>query len=331
MFEMKSNVTFIKKPELFAQLKLKDHEFYGVIDSALKDHLPEWINSSKKVFWLKSPESQKNLKVYEEITSFFLACGISRSSHLFAIGGGATTDLAGFAAATLLRGLAWTAVPTTLLAMVDGSIGGKVAINTPEGKNLLGAFHAPEAVYICHDFLSSLPASEIQSGSGEVLKYCFLSKKIADLVTHKANLDVIAFECAQFKTQIVGRDFKEQNERAILNLGHTLGHAFESHLSIPHGTAVAMGLRYLLEIFSPERVTDWNKLSVALNLPLEPLEVKSYSAFSLSAFVQFLKVDKKKSLQNIKVILVKEIGHCYIHEMPFSELLEKIEKHEAFN
>lgn len=331
MFEMKSNVTFIKKPELFAQLKLQEPEFYGVIDSALKDHLPDWINSSKKVFWLNSPEAQKNLKVYEEITSFFLACGISRSSQLVAIGGGATTDLAGFAAATLLRGLRWIAVPTTLLAMVDGSIGGKVAVNTPEGKNLLGAFHAPEAVFVCHDFLSSLPAIEIQSGSGEILKYCFLSKKIADLVMSKASLDIIAFECAQFKTQIVERDFKEQNERALLNLGHTMGHAFESHLKIPHGSAVAMGLRYLLEIFSPEMLPDWNKLALGLNLSLESLDVKSYSAFSLSQFVQFLKVDKKKSLQNIKVILVKDIGHCYIHEMPFSELLKKIEKHEAFN
>ncbi len=332
MSEMKSNVTFIKKPELFAQLKKQEDEFYGVIDGALRDHLPEWIKTSSCVYWLDQPEAQKNLKTYEEVSVFFLEKGISRSSTIIAIGGGATTDLAGFVAATILRGVCWMAIPTTLLAMVDGSIGGKVAVNTAQGKNLLGSFHAPSSVLICHDFLSTLPEAELHSGMGEILKYGFLSKEISDLILNKTPLDVIAFECAHFKSQVVEKDFKDLNERALLNLGHTLGHAFESTLKVSHGMAVAMGLRYLFELFSlQESLDNWNKMALSLNLPFDQLDLKFYKNFSLVQFTEFLKMDKKKTHQSIKLILVKEMGECFIHEIAFNDLLKKIEEHEAFN
>lgn len=332
MIEMKSNLTFIKKPELFAALKPLEAQFYAVIDEKLKSHLPEWMLSSDKVYWLSNPEGQKNLKSYGEISEFFLEKGIYRNATLVAIGGGAATDLAGYVAATILRGVEWIAVPTTLLAMVDGSIGGKVAINTAQGKNLLGAFHAPKKIFICNDFLSTLPEVEMQSGKGEILKYGFLSSKIADLIFNHADLEVISFECAKFKCEVVEKDFKETGDRILLNLGHTLGHAFESTLKIPHGVAVAMGIHYLLQLFSQgEELKNWNKLTASLGLPLDHLLLTHYPNFSFKEFKTFLTQDKKKDHQQIKLVMVKSLGHCHTFEMPFTDFLKKVEDHEAFH
>src|SRR5690606_25799735 len=139
---MKSNLIYLKKLELFKELdNFKEGQFFAVADQKIKNHLPQWIQFSPHVFWLKDPEGQKNLEVYGEALEFFLKQGISRTSALYAFGGGASTDFAGFVAATILRGINWVSIPTSLLAMIDGSIGGKVALNMPQGKNLVGAFH----------------------------------------------------------------------------------------------------------------------------------------------------------------------------------------------
>ena len=332
MIEMKSNLTFIKKPELFAALKPLEGQFFAVIDEKLKVHLPEWILNSDKVFWLDHPEAQKNLKTYGEISEFFLEKGIYRNATLIAIGGGATTDLAGFVASTILRGIDWIAVPTTLLAQVDGSIGGKVAINTRFGKNLLGAFHAPKSVYLCHDFLTTLPEAEMISGKGEILKYGFLSILISDLILNHAELEVIIFECAKYKSEVVEKDFKETGDRILLNLGHTLGHAFESTLKIPHGVSVAMGIHYLMLLFSQnEELKMWNKLAVSLEMPLDQLQLGHYPNFSLETLKKYLIQDKKKDQNLIKLVMVKSVGHCETRSMNLAEFLKKIEDYEAFH
>jgi 3-dehydroquinate synthase len=332
MIEMKSNLTFIKKPELFAALKSFESQFYAVIDEKLKSHLPEWILSSDKVFWLTNPEAQKTLQTYGEISEFFLEKGIYRSATLIAIGGGATTDLAGYVASTILRGVEWMAVPTTLLAQVDGAIGGKVAINTNQGKNLLGAFHNPKMVYLCHDFLITLPEVEMISGKGEILKYGFLSTQISNLILNHAELETIIFECAKYKSEVVEKDFKETGERILLNLGHTLGHAFESSLKIPHGVSVAMGIHYLMLLFAQtEELKTWNKLVVSLAMPLDQLQLSHYPSFSLEALKKYLTQDKKKDQEQIKLVMVKSVGHCETQSMKLSEFLKKIEDHEAFH
>lgn len=329
---MKSNLSFIKKPELFTALKSFEEQFYAVIDVKLKPHLPEWILSSDKVFWLSDPEGSKSLKVHGEVCEFFLEKGIYREATLIAIGGGATTDLAGFVAATLLRGVRWISVPTTLLAQVDGSIGGKVAVNSKHGKNLIGSFHQPKIVYICHDFLSTLPENEIVSGKGEILKYGFLSRKIAELILNKASLEMIAFECAQFKTEVVEKDFKETGERVLLNLGHTLGHAFESSLKIPHGISVAMGIHYLFVLFSQtEELKIWNQLAFELSMPLEQMTLNHYPEFTFEELKKYLIQDKKKNQNQIKLVMVKSIGQCETLSMKMEEFLSRIEAHEAFH
>lgn len=329
---MKSKLTYLKKLELFKELdNYRDGHFFAIADAGAKNHLPQWIQFSPHVIWLKDPESEKNLESYGNAIEFFLKQGIHRGSTLYAFGGGATTDFAGFVASTILRGINWVAVPTTLLAMIDGSIGGKVAINMPQGKNLVGAFHAPENVYICGDFLSTLTEKEWMSGKGEVLKYAFLDKGIHDLVIKKAPIEDIAVECAKFKSRIVEQDFKDQGERIFLNLGHTLGHAFESTLKIPHGHAVGMGLRYIFEIMGlTEARNEWDRMVSALSLIHEKFDLKNFPLFDGKAFMAYLEQDKKKIDSKLRLILVKSVGNCYLEEVTIKDLKAKIQAHEHF-
>lgn len=329
---MKSKLTYLKKLELFKELdNYKDGQFFAVADQKVKNHLPQWIQFSPHVLWLKNPEEEKTLEVYSKALEFFLKQGIQRNSRLYAFGGGATTDLAGFLAATLLRGISWVAVPTTLLAMIDGSIGGKVAINMPQGKNLVGAFHAPEEIYICGDFLTTLSEKEWISGKGELLKYALLSKEIHDLVMKKTPIEDIAITCAKYKIRIVEHDFHDQGERIYLNLGHTLGHAFESTLKIPHGQAVAMGLKYLFKIMNQnEALAHWEKLVKAMMLPVEKFDIGHYPQFDLKTFVGYLENDKKKVETNIRLVLVKSIGACYVEELKMKDFKAKILSYDEF-
>ncbi len=330
---MKSNLIYLKKFELFKELDIyKDDQFFAVADQRIKNHLPQWISFSPHIFWLKNPEEEKTLEFYENAIEFFLKQGVTRNSKLYAIGGGATTDFAGFVAATLLRGIDWVSIPTTLLAMIDGSIGGKVAVNTPQGKNLIGAFHLPVTVFICGDFLTSLPEKEWMSGKGEILKYGFLSKEINTLILNKASIEEIALACASFKNEVVEKDFKEKGERIFLNLGHTLGHAFEFLLKIPHGQAVAMGLKYLFKIMKDDvSLKHWEAMVKALNLPLEKFEIINFKNFDSKAFMAYLDQDKKKVNTSIRLVLVKDIGFCYVEEVPLKEIKVKITAHADFN
>lgn len=329
---MKSNLTYLKKLELFKELEnFKDGQFFAIADNKIKNHLPQWISFSPHIFWLKSPEEEKNLEVYQNAIEFFLKQGISRNSTIYAFGGGATTDFAGFVAATILRGVKWVAIPTTLLGMIDGSIGGKVALNMPQGKNLIGSFHLPEKVFICGDFLTSLPEREWISGKGEVLKYGFLSKSIHDMILKKTSIEEIAVACAKFKNEVVERDFKEKGERIHLNLGHTLGHAFETTLKIPHGHAIAMGLKYLFKIMNNlEALVEWEKMVKALNLPSEKFDLDYFPAFDIVKFSSFLEQDKKKMDASLRLVLVNGIGVCYVEEVSIKDFKAKILAYEEF-
>jgi 3-dehydroquinate synthase len=329
---MKSNLIYIKKLELFKELdNFKEGQFFAIIDQRVKNHLPQWILFSPHVFWLKNPEEEKNLEVYERAIDFFIKQGIDRSSVLYAIGGGATTDFAGFVAATIMRGIAWVAIPTSLLSMIDGSIGGKVAVNMAQGKNLVGSFHMPERILVCGEFLTSLPEKEWSSGKGEVLKYGFLSSHVRDLIMKKESIEEIALACAKHKMEVVEKDFYEKNERILLNLGHTLGHAFEFELKIPHGEAVAMGLKYLFKIMkNEEALLEWEKMAKNLGLPIESYDIKKYPDFNFKSFLAYLDQDKKKIDKTIRLVMVKEVGSCYVEEVSFKDFKTKIMEYEDF-
>jgi 3-dehydroquinate synthase len=329
---MNSKITYLKKLELYKELdNYKDGQFFAIADQKVKNHLPQWIQFSPHVFWLKSPEEEKNLTVYGQIIDFLLKGGIQRSSKIYAFGGGATTDIAGFVASTILRGIPWCAIPTTLLAMIDGSIGGKVGINMPQGKNQVGAFHAPDEVFICGDFLTTLPEREWVSGRGEILKYGFLSEEIHQLILKKAPIETIAHACAVFKTKIVEKDFREEGDRIHLNLGHTLGHAFESHLKISHGHAVAMGLYYLFKVLNQsEPLAQWEKMAKALSLPAEKYKIDHFPLFDIKAFISYVEHDKKKIDTHLRLVLVKAIGSCYVEEILMKDFKKKIQAYEEF-
>ena len=329
---MNSKITYLKKLELYKELdNYKEGQFFAIADQKIKNHLPQWIQFSPHVFWLKSPEEEKNLAAYGQAIEFLLKSGIQRSSSLYAFGGGATTDIAGFVASTILRGIQWCAVPTTLLAMIDGSIGGKVGINMPQGKNQIGAFHAPEEIFICSDFLTTLSEKDLISGKGEILKYGFLSEKIYDLILKKAPLDEIAHGCAVYKSEVVARDFKEEGERILLNLGHTFGHAFEPLLKISHGHAVAMGLRYLLKVMKlSEPLAQWDKMARALSLPLEKYDIAHFPLFDLKSFINYIEHDKKKIDSKMRLVLVKGVGSCYVEEIQMKDFKNKIQTYEEF-
>lgn len=329
---MSAKIHYLKTHELIQQFdQHREISFFAVIDHKVKNHLPQWIQFSPGVYWLSNPELQKNLETYEKIAEFFVEQGIERKSVVYAIGGGATSDLAGFVAATLLRGVKWRVIPTTLLSMVDAAIGGKVAVNLPHGKNLLGSFYHPEDILLSVDFLKTCSESDRLSGEGEIIKYGFLSAQINDMILSQKPLEDLILACAQFKADVVNRDFKEEGERMHLNLGHTFGHAFEHLWKIPHGQAVLMGLKALFMVFNqPDSVKILGDFTRARGVDESYLDFAQYPQLSLDEFLKTLYADKKKQNSKLRFILAKRPGNCVIEDVTHSELRKLCDANEAF-
>jgi 5-deoxy-5-amino-3-dehydroquinate synthase len=199
-----------------------------------------------QVFTMPDGEEGKDLGTVEDLCRDWAAWGMTRADCVVAVGGGVVTDTAGFAAAVYHRGIAVVHVATTLLAQIDAAIGGKTGVNLPEGKNLVGAFWQPAAVLCDTEVLATLPPREYRNGLGEMAKYAFLGvEDLADLP-----LDEAVAACVRAKAEVVGSDERESGRRAILNYGHTLGHALETagRYDLRHGEAVAIGLIYAAEL-----------------------------------------------------------------------------------
>ena len=201
---------------------------------------------TSRVFTIPDGEDHKNLATVEELCRAWASWGLTRGDVVVAVGGGLTTDLAGFAASMFHRGVAVVHVATTLLAQVDAAIGGKTGVNLPEGKNLVGAFWQPSAVICDTSTLDTLTPRERRNGLGEMAKYAFLG--VDDLPSMEIDDAVAA--CVRCKAEVVASDEREGGRRAILNYGHTLGHALETatHYDLRHGEAVAVGLVYAAEV-----------------------------------------------------------------------------------
>ena len=204
---------------------------------------------------LPDGERGKTLACLERSAQKLLRAGLTRRGLVVALGGGAVTDAAGFLAAVFMRGVDWMAVPTTLLAMVDAALGGKTAVNLPAAKNAVGAFHPPTAVLSDPAALRTLPARELRSGLGEVLKYGLLRPEILPRVSaplRRGQVDArVISECAQVKLAVVERDPREQGERKLLNLGHTFGHGVEAAGGFSryrHGESVAVGMAFAFRL-----------------------------------------------------------------------------------
>ena len=225
----------------------------------------------QKTFEIDDGEEAKSLTTIERLCSAFAQWGLTRADVVVGVGGGVVTDVAGFAAATYHRGVAVVHVATTLLAQIDAAVGGKTGVNLPEGKNLVGAFWQPSGVICDLDALDTLPERELRSGFGELAKYHFLT---GDPLSEMELEDRIV-RAVQIKAGIVNQDEKEQGIRALLNYGHTLGHAIENAGSyeVKHGEAVAIGLIYAAELahtldrISYERVQEHRQVVESYDLP----------------------------------------------------------------
>ena len=224
-----------------------------------------------RIFPIPNGETAKALSTIEELCRAFATWGLTRGDAIVGVGGGVVTDVAGFAAASYHRGLPVVHVATTLLAQIDAAIGGKTGVNLPEGKNLIGAFWQPAAVLCDTSTLDTLPTREMRCGLGEMAKYHFLGgDDLADLA-----FDQRVARCVEIKADIVAADERDAGRRAILNYGHTLGHAIETtgHYDLRHGEAVAIGLVYAAELsqalerIDSDRVAEHRKIVDGYGLP----------------------------------------------------------------
>ncbi len=314
----------INKLQTDTVLVIADHQVWSLYS---KDIPLENVENKKVIFWKAADgEKVKNITDFQAAIEFFLEKGIHRKAHLVVFGGGATSDFGGYVAASILRGIDWSIVPTTLLSMVDASIGGKVAINSKSGKNLIGAFHLPCNIWIDPKFIETLPAVERNSGLGEVLKYCFLDYGIYDLVIKKAEMSLIIDACAKFKEKLTEEDLKELGIRKILNLGHSFGHAVEFIYNIPHGEAVMWGMALIFKLFGTEKnLNDIAALKKALEMPGEQAPWFN-KEFPIEKIMLYLSKDKKISaLSSIDLIMVKDIGNASIETKTFEEIQNILE------
>ena len=247
-------------------------------------------------------------------------------ASLVIVGGGVVGDLAGFAAATILRGVDFVQIPTTLLAQVDSSVGGKVAIDLHAGKNLAGAFCQPAAVICDTDCLKTLPPDVFADGAAEAVKTGVLSDEALFALFEDGTLtadpgEVIA-RCVAYKAGVVERDEKEQGERKLLNLGHTVGHAIEkcSGYVIPHGHAVAAGLAVIARA---AEALGWTEESLAARITacLSKNGLPTGTDYSAEALAEAALSDKKRAGGDITLVVPRKIGHCELRKVPVADLL----------
>ena len=296
----------------------------------------------KKVFILhiNANEKNKNQKTTNKILEILLNKNFSREDILISIGGGITGDIAGYAASLFKRGLKFINIPTTLLAQVDSSIGGKTGVNTKQGKNLIGSFYQPKLVVSDTDFLKTLPKREIICGYGEILKHSlisnknffqFLNKNFEKILKFKSPyIEKTIYESCKIKKKVVEKDEKERNLRKILNFGHTFAHAFEASLNfskkLNHGEAVILGMTTALNFSKSKNFLPSNEFEIILehiknsNLPNN---IKKYFFLKdVNKIISFMINDKKNSTNKINLILLKKIGTPLINKKFSKEKLK---------
>lgn len=274
-------------------------------------------------------EAHKNLSTLSDLLESLARARLTRSDCVIALGGGVTGDMAGFAAAVYLRGIRCVQLPTTLLSAVDSSVGGKTAVDLAAGKNLAGAFFQPAAVLCDTDCLASLPKDVFSDGAAEAIKTGVLCDETLFSLFEDGTLaadpaQVIA-RCVRYKAGVVERDEREQGERKLLNLGHTVGHAIEkcSGYAIPHGHAVAAGLAMIAR--SAEAL-GWTQEPLAERIAacLAKNSLPTGTAFSAQELTQAALSDKKRSGGNITLVIPQRIGQCTLKTLPVTELLDVI-------
>lgn len=295
----------------------------------------------ERVFPIDGGESSKSFCVFEKLCESFAESGMDRHSVIFALGGGVIGDLAGFAAASYMRGIDFYQVPTTLLAMVDSSVGGKTGINIRAGKNLVGAFYQPKGVFIDTDFLKTLNGREFAAGMGEVIKYALLGNaeffqellELSEKLSAKnEKLSAAISLCCKMKAEIVAGDeresLSENSGRALLNFGHTFAHAIEKcagYGKYLHGEAVAIGMcmaSSLSEKMGLISSQDFEKIKNLINSC--ELPTKCSSKIPANIFKDAMLHDKKNSGKQIRFVLLKSIGKAFVSSDVPQEMLDSV-------
>jgi len=302
-----------------------------IVDEAL-DKLNLHTLSDLQTKYFKVSEDTKNLNAIEAIWDIMFSSNLNRSSEVIIIGGGVLLDLAAFAASTFKRGISFTLIPSTLLAMVDASHGGKNGFNNNYGKNQIGTFNLPNNVIICSELLSTLDDRDYKDGLVELIKHGLIgSKEIFNQLVFSEDFKV-DFETIkkgiQIKTDIVEEDFLENGKRKYLNFGHTIGHLIEhdSNFNLSHGQAVAIGINYELELskrhfgLSQEVVDNYN-------LFLKKISFSNSYEFinNINDLIKILEDDKKSTEDSIDIVLLSDISEPNLINLSFGEILEVVQ------
>jgi 3-dehydroquinate synthase len=326
-------ISFLGLSEAFAAVPDGSHIITDEHVKALYGHL----FAGEKCISVAAGEQSKSISTFESCLEALARAGATRKSSVVGFGGGVIGDLAGFVAASYMRGVAFIQIPTTLLAQVDSSVGGKVGIDLKAGKNLAGAFYPPKAVYVCAEVLQTLDQRQFNNGMAEVWKYGFIADKdLFDRLTNGASwharstqLQEVVKLCLQIKARIVEEDeFEEKGIRASLNFGHTVGHAIE-HLcgfkGILHGEAISVGM--VAEALLGERlgITELGtREKVAGSLASQGLPTKWDQKWDVPKAVEAMMRDKKRISDGLAFSLLTHIGECKLITGVSCEAVEQV-------
>jgi len=289
-------------------------EYRVIAPSSLRDKLIVALPDSQ-IFFAPDGEAQKSFEFLKKVLEYLAQEKLTRDAVLVGIGGGATTDLVGFAASIYLRGIDWIAIPTSLAGMVDASVGGKTGVNLAAGKNLAGTFYSPSKVLIDFNWLQVLPIRDIHAGLAESVKCGFIAdSKILNLIEDNvsANLSEIIERSVSVKVKVVSSDFRESGEREILNYGHTLGHAVEkdANYELRHGEAISIGMVFAaalsveLEGLPKEVLARHKEILRKLSLPL------TYKKDAWDRLYSLMLNDKKRKSNEVRFVTLIEEGKC---------------------
>ena len=306
-----------------------------IVSQDMQSRLGDLVTGDTEIFTFPVPdgESGKSSATLLQVWNWLGAAGFTRNDLVVAIGGGATTDFAGFAAATWLRGIDWVAIPTTVAGMVDAAVGGKTAINSEYGKNLIGSFHSPKAVLVDFSWLETLTDRDYSAGLAEVVKAGFIAdgeilnlmrgKSVTMIRKDNGAVKEIFTRAIAVKANVVSQDFKENFAREALNYGHTLGHAIEleSRFSMRHGECVAIGmafmaqLQFALGMITKELAQDHLDILENLGLPT------SYKRGAWPILLANMSLDKKSRGKSLRFVTITGIGKTDRLENPDEKLL----------
>jgi 3-dehydroquinate synthase len=278
-------------------------------------------------------EEHKIQSTVDEVIKLMIEMEADRSTTLVGVGGGVITDLAGYIASVFMRGIAFGFVPTTLLGMVDASVGGKNGIDVGVYKNMVGVIRQPKFLFYDYSFLSTLPEKVWSDGFAEIIKHACIKDAVAFKQLEKEDIDSIRNQSnvlgaliqrnVLLKTQVVQNDEFEKGERKLLNFGHTLGHAIETQYALTHGQAVAIGMSYALKL--SEQITGFQD-SEKVRAVIKQYRLPIKGDFDVKKVLDILKMDKKRVDKNMNFILLEKIGKGVIQSIPMVQLTKMVQK-----